>query len=155
MMSLSEAREPFFITWVLESILSALSLPARVRVLLVRSKFCTFPCNWLASAVGLALVSPMVVLLPALLAPVPLLVGSLLAPVPVPELPVPELPPAACTLAANKVTTPAIAAPAIQRIFVIAHPPLRGFRGVCVRGAGDSARSSLSGASTVVTRIAR
>src|SRR6266568_3847550 len=145
-MSLSEAREPFFITWVLESILSALSLPARVRVLLVRSKFCTFPCNWLASAVGLALVSPMVVLLPALLAPVPLLVGSLLAPVPllvgsllapvpVPELPVPELPPAACTLAANKVTTPAIAAPAIQRIFVIAHPPLRGFRGVCVRGA--------------------
>jgi hypothetical protein len=41
--SSTDARLPFFITCVLESTLSDLSLPERVSVLLERSKLCTRP----------------------------------------------------------------------------------------------------------------
>jgi hypothetical protein len=44
-MSSREAREPSFITFVLESTLSGLVLPESVRVLLERSKFWTRPLS--------------------------------------------------------------------------------------------------------------
>ncbi len=45
MMSSIEAREPSFMTCVLESIFSGWALPERVSVFLLRSNFCTFPCS--------------------------------------------------------------------------------------------------------------
>ena len=47
LMSSSVARLPSFITCVLESTFSVLSLPASVSVLFERSKLCTRPCSWL------------------------------------------------------------------------------------------------------------